>query len=544
MDDQILKELESLSDEALMRIHAASGWTNSIVVPSDNESELLSVSPLGKNEDQLSREQLQTECWRKFIENPQINTAVRGMVGRLTGWGFETTSRHPEIQAEIDSTIVDFRNRLYSNWSKNVGRSFIEGELHLCFTVHEDGFVEIDFLDPATISDGEVTDGIIFHPMKSTMPLVYCVDPNAANEDDPYFNKEKYQIPSIYVARDPKLINEAAKHKGFDEKRLAYSKSPKSVYKPIGGFFRFIVSWDRSYHSKRNVSYLRTVLKWLNHYEQLKLYEIDHKKSVGAFVWVAMFDTWKTYRLFLAMSDEEKRQTGLGSKLTPGGRLFLPPGITLEAKHPQLPNISESDTDILHMVTSGLNEPEDVSTGQSKGTFASVKASRGPMSDRVSDEIAWHDRYYRYDFWGNIFFLKSKVSSFPEFFTVKEVVEFGEGGEPKEGNVKKRPEDLIEISYPTSETVDLESRAKTWLGVKHGSTNDTLGISNDTIARKLGIQNYHRERLKAETEKKRYPELIPTVDAETMQEQTEAEPSPTKIVKRNRTVTPQKKEKI
>ena len=82
------------------------------------------------------------------------------------------------------------------------------------------------------------------------------------------------------------------------------------------------------------------------------------------------------------------------------------------------------------------------------------------------------------------------------------------------------------------------------MGVKHGSTNDTLGISNDTIARKLGIQNYHRERLKAETEKKRYPELIPTVDAETMQEQTEAEPSPTKIVKRNRTVTPQKKEKI
>lgn len=524
MDDIFLKELESISDDTLAKIYASTfSLYSQVSVASKDSDETSFISSVNREDVDSTRQSIQNECWKKFNENPQVNTAVRGLVGRIVGSGYEVSSPIPAIQQVVTEIETDYRNRLYNYWPKMIGRNFVEGELHICFTVHEDGFVEVDFIDPATVTGNDNVDGIIFHPYKTFMPLVYIIQTKDSTD---YVNgKDTHiQIPSIYVARNPSLLKFAKEHRDFNEEELKFSRNSGSVFKSVGGFNRFIVSWDRSFMTQRSTSYLRTVIKWLNHYEHLKKYEIDHKKAAGSFLWVAEFSDWKTYRMFLALSDKEKQETGLGAKLTPGGRLLLPPGVTFKAVNPTLPNISDSDTDILHMVTAGLNEPEDVSTGQSKGTFASVKASRGPMSDRVSDEISYYDKFVKYDFWGSIFFLKSQVSGFPERFTVEEVVDFKDQ-EPVTKTVSKKPEDLIEISYPTSETVDLEGRARTWLGVKHGSTNDTLGISNATIARKLGIHNYYKERLRAETEKIRFPELIPTMDAESFQESTEAEPS-------------------
>ena len=202
--------------------------------------------------------------------------------------------------------------------------------------------------------------------------------------------------------------------------------------------------------------------------------------------------------------------------------MVLPPGMNLTVINPNLPNISESDTDILHMITAGLNEPEDIHTGQAKGTFASVKASRGPMSDRIADEAAYFERFLRYDFWGAIFYLKSVISGFPTEFSVKTAVDF-KSKKPVFRNVKKRPEQLIEISFPTTEMLDPEVRARAYLGVKHGSTFDTLGIPNSEIADKLGFGNYRKLRLTHATEMEKYPELIPTVDQEGLQEKREAE---------------------
>lgn len=500
--------------------------TNTYAEPED-------ILTSSKNLDGLDREELQKACWQKFHDNPQVNTSIRGQVGRIAGLGFEVTSELKEIQDVIDEEWYDYRNRLYDSWPKYIGRSYIEGELFNCFTVHEDGFVEVDFIDPSTVTGGD-EDGVIYHPLKSSMPLVYTVKMENTNDS--------VQIPSIYVAYDPKLINYASKSPNFNWDQLKFSKSPKSAFSKLGGNFRFITHWDKSLLAKRNTSHLRTVLRWLNIYEQLKFYEVDHKKSAGAFLWVAQFEDWKSYRLFLAMTDAEKQNTGLGGKYTPGSRLFLPPGIKLEAINPKLPNITESDTDILHMITSGLNEPEDVSTGQSKGTFASVKASRGPMSDRTADEIAYHDRFARYDFWKPIFFLRSAMADFPKTFSIEEVIGFN-GKKPKKEKVQKKPEDLIEISYPTSETADAEAKARAWLGVKHGSTNETLGISNRTIAKKMGIQNYYKERLVCETEKIHYPELLTTIEQESMQEkklEKPANPNAPTPIKRKQPAKPAK----
>ena len=486
-----------------------------------------------KEDTESNRQKLQKACWDRSISNPQINTNVRRLMGRLAGNGFGVQCEIPKIQALIEEIELDYRNRLYLYYPKFVARATIEGELFNLLTLHEDGFVETDFVDPTSVYDSQIEGGIIFHPTKTTMPLFYAVswDGSGSNTE---------LIPSIFVARNPKLEESAIYHHGYSREKTAKSRESSPKYSKLGGFSRFITSWDRSFITQRNVSYLRTTIKWLNHYENLKLYEIDHKKSSGAYLWTIEMADPKTFRQWLALSDEDKRKTGIMAKKTPGSTLILPPGMKLIAVNPQLPKISDSDTDILAMVSAGLNEPEDVTMGSSKSSFSSVKASRGPMSDRDSDEINWWEKYLRYDFWGSIFFLRSSIrEDFPETFQVKEAIRFEETGEtddqedpivePVMKNVARKPEQLIEINFPVSEVTEIESRARAYLGVKHGSVADTLHIPRKEIAKRLGFNNYYRLQLQHATEGKKYPKFIDNLDQESVQESTEAEPSPSKI---------------
>jgi len=465
----------------------------------------------------LSRKELQNECWSKFNVNPQVSTAIRGMVGRLTGWGFLTTSYVYQIQEEIENIEQDPRNRLYNYWPKYVGRAFIEGELFLLLTLHPNGFVEVDFMEPKELSaKGTDGTGIYFHPNKTFMPLFYSFgDKNS---------EETRQIPSIFIARYPELVQVASKLKGYDRSKQQTSRSRKNIYKKFGGYSQFIISWDRGFMTRRNVSYLRTILEWLNHYENLKKYEIDHKKSSGAYIWVFEFEDARAFKLWLGLSDTERRNTAIMAKMTPGAKIVLPPGMKLTAQSPQLPSITDQDTDILQMVSSGLNEPEDVMTGAAKGTFATVKASRGPMSDRTSDEIAYFDRFLKYDFWGSIFFLKSAIGKFPAMINEKRAIAFDEKQDPVFKDVPRRPEQLIDIDYPVSESIDIESRAKGLLGSKHGPVAETLGIPNSEVSSKVGFPGYGAKRLQKATEDDRYPELIYNADAESIQEKVEGEP--------------------
>lgn len=476
------------------------------------------TSTSDKDDPSLTRKVLQALSWIKFLRNPQVNTALRGTIGRLTGYGFETSSDIQEIQETIEEIELDPRNRLYNFWPKYVGRSFIEGELFTCFTCHNDGFIEVDFIDPSSFdSSSEDESGIIWHPTKTTMPLIYCIK---IKEDDIDIDEH---IPSIFLARYPELLEVAQKDKGYDEDRLASSRSESNKFSALGKFFRFVVAWDKTFITKRNIGHVRTVLEWLSRYEDLKKYEMDHKKSAGAYCWNLTIEDRMSWIEWLKLSDEDRAKTAVAAPKTPGGTLVSGPGMKWNVLNPNLPNISDSDTDILHMVTSGLNEPEDVTTGRATSPFASVKASRGPMSDRTSDEVEYFRRFLVYDFWANIFFLKSKINNFPESFTIREATTFKDG-EPVFKNVKKKPEALIDIVFPTSQVDEMEARAKAMLGVKHGSLYDTAGVPFSEILKRLGFGNLRKLRLKYETEKDRYPELIAALDAESVQEQKEAEP--------------------
>ena len=509
-----------LSDEEVIQKYAFQiPWQ---FEPDDNtrDPDGFSLSPSSEKEDpSLTRKVLQSYCWSKFNKNPQVNTSVRGLVGRMTGMGFGVSSDIQQIQEVIDEIEFDHRNRLWDNWRQYVGRSIIEGELFLCLTCHLNGFIEVDFIDPGVI-DGENDDGVIFHPNKPQMPLFYCIDKAGGIKQDGYVDNynDPEQIPSINIARYPELINIAKKSIAFHITHQKNSRSASKMFKQFGGYNRFIVAWNKGFVVKRNISHLRTVMEWLSHWENLKKYEIDHKKSSGSYVWVVTFEDRATWIQWLKLSDADRAKTGIAAKKTPGGTMVLGPGMKMVPQSPQLPKISEGDTDIMMMVTSGLNEAEDVTTGKASSPFASVKASRGPMSDRTSDEIAYFERWLRYDYWGAIFFLKSKINGFPEFFSVKKAVDFDDNKEPVFKKIKQRPEQVIEIDFPISEITEMESRARAMLGVKHGNLFDIAGIPLAEIIKRLGFGSYKKMRLDHATEQEKYPELIPAMDDEAYQE--------------------------
>jgi len=518
--------LDLLPEDVLTKIGFSFPWQTTPSAPTTEVDEDGFTITIGRGTgvNSLTFQKIQNECWNKFLDSPQVHTSVWDTIGRVTGDGFEISSDIYELNNYLKKIANDPRNNLYTNHTKHFGRGLVEGELYLVLTLHDDGFVEVDFRDPGTVTGigKSQNDGIVCHPRKANMPLFYSFQDN----DGEFGNNHQF-IPSIYLAYYPELWDEwVVKHQQFNAELFKPSRSPKRMYKKFNGFKQFVIQWDRGLFTGRNLSHLRTIIKWVNFYENLKQYEIDHKKASGAYLWVVKMQDPKAFRLWLSLSDEDRKKTGIMSKKVPGGQLILPPGIDIEVKNPQLPKISEADTDILHMVTSGLNAPEDVITGQSKGTFASVKASRGPQSDRVSDLCAYFGRFLIMDMYRPILFLAAEAGAIAKTYTVEECIDYKDQ-EPVFKKVKKEPYELVYVDFPSSEVSDYEGRAKGLLGVKHGSLNKTLGISNESLAKKMGFRNYRRERLLAASEEKRFPELLPEVDQETSQEKAEGEPSKT-----------------
>lgn len=517
--DEYNKIVDSLPDDVLGNLVASMPWADpsgigeARVVDSDG----FEISPMLQGIPADFRA-MQNEIWRKYVLNPQISSYIRDYMGRLTGAGFGMGSDHPVINDKIKEIVNDPRNALYTNMTKFAGRSEIEGELFLCATVHRNGFIEVDFMDPSILNNvGRDGSGIYYHKNKTQFPLFYEFIING----DKLTKNETVVIPSINVAYFPELATSYRDFKELLAKNLEGSRSRSKSFTSIGGFHRFILQWDKSLLTSRNVSHIQTTIVWINHYENLKKWEIDHKRSSGSYLWVANIEDSKAFRTWLKMTDEQKKSTGLMAKKKPGGTLVLPPGIKLQCINPSLPSISDTDTDIMNMVISGLNQPEDMVTGVTKGsTFSGVKASRGPQADRVADQIEYFRRFLIYDFWRPIFFLSASVSSFPKKIKIREAVDFKDK-KPVFKQVEYEPYELVDIEFPSSEISDMESQAKGLLGVKHGSLIDALGISRGHVAKRFGIHGYKRKRLMAATEEEIYPELPSALDMEQLSNKVE-----------------------
>ena len=86
------KFIDSLSDDEIMKVPMGmSPWQRSDVESQNHTDEDgFSINP----ENNLAGfARLQKECWRKFSDNPQINSHVRDFQGSLTGAGFEAVGR-------------------------------------------------------------------------------------------------------------------------------------------------------------------------------------------------------------------------------------------------------------------------------------------------------------------------------------------------------------------------------------------------------------------------------------------------------------------
>jgi hypothetical protein len=514
--------IDGLTDDQILQLSPMSSTSWSYQETSKEthrDEDGFAIDPLG---DLANFSQLQRECWKKFVVNPQINSHVRDFMGGLTGAGFQTSSDVSIIQDVITEISEDPRNELHKRMPQYVARAEIEGELFLPLTIHSNGFVEVDFMEPQSLKGGgDDNSGIHFHPKKQTMPLMYRFEQKTNKGET-----EIIHVPSIYLAYYPEMFRLISGKSDITTKSLKLARGMGRKYSKLNGFKSFIVAWDRGFLTKRNVSHIRTTVVWINQYEDLKKWEIDHKKSSGSYLWVVTMQDAKAYRTWLKLTDEQRKSTGLFAKKVPGGTLVLPPGITIECKNPKLTSISDQDTDIMQMVTSGLNAPEDMVTGTSKGsTFSGVKASRAPLSDRVNAQREYFERFLRYDFWRGIFILRSAMTNFPEVYSVKEAREF-KNQKPIFKSVRKKHFQLIDFEFPTSEISDMESQTRALLGVKHGSVSESLGIPKEDVAKKLGFGGYKKKRLRFATEEKNLPKTPLTILVEAAQASSpESEPS-------------------
>jgi len=208
------------------------------------------------------------------------------------------------------------------------------------------------------------------------------------------------------------------------------------------------------------------------------------------------------------LSDDERAKTGIMQPKSPGGTLMLPPGMKIECINPNLPTISDADTDIMQMIMAGLQTTQDTMLGDYRSTYAAVKAAQGPQSDRTNDELAYFGRFLQFHFWRGIFFLRSVVDKkFKQEYKVERTIGFKNGKE-KYKKVNRKTYKLLDITFPTSKLEDLESTAKALLGSKHGSVIDALGIPRSEVAQRLGFTHYATMRKEKATEDKVYPELI------------------------------------
>jgi hypothetical protein len=219
---------------------------------------------------------IQKVSWKAFQESPFVFTTTLDNTGRLTGYGFSQHSRYDRCNTVMEEIWEDPRNGLVLNFSKYVSRAFIQGELFLPITLHPDGFVEVDFLSPSTIKGFENGSGILMAEGKPLFPLMYRVESPKAGV--------KF-IPSINLAYYPELWGQALSHRDVQADKIVGANTPGKAYKDLRQYKTYMLQWDQGFVTDRNVGRVRVTLDWLEHYTNIKKWELDHKKSSGAYLW-------------------------------------------------------------------------------------------------------------------------------------------------------------------------------------------------------------------------------------------------------------------
>jgi len=493
--------------------------------------------------DAMSLDELREEARRQYSTAPFILTSSHDSRDALCGETFKISSEYPVIQDVIDRTFTDFRNRFFRRIRQYVLEQRITTELFLLFSVnYDEQFISIDMIPPENIGGiGDDGCGILFHSQNSRMPIIYNVKNPATCEYE--------HIPSVFVAYQPDILKDiTSATSGFDEDNLKNSRAmlirtnadgqeemyPDSRFEPVGGFRRFITEWEGPRLTSRSASNLRAALIWNNLYIMLKMLGINHKRAMSQFVFDVNFQDLASFDAYMSLTDEQMAKTGLLAPKEPGSTLLSPPGSKVSLLTANLPKMSGDDQDTLDMISSGLNTTRSQLLGTSEDTYAGIKIAKGNVSDRVKADQNDFRLFLTEDIFRPIFFLHTTLWGFLSKFKKYECVGYTSDTSDEflsyyrikdekidlkksEDNesvfeiwkyVEKNPWELISIVLPNFSYGMEESEVTALLGSKPGGAAETLGMSLSSVAEKMGIRDYHTERLKYSTEKMKYPKTV------------------------------------
>lgn len=467
-----------------------------------------------KTEQEYDRTTINNEAWKKYKEDAFISSAIDRLAGRVFGRGFGISSHIYEIQEYIDELVESPINELYSGYLGFGIRKMVEYELFLRCTIHIDGFIEFDVIEPDDIKGiGDYCKhGIVHHKTKKTMPVWYRVKRTglANNLKGSVTDSDFELIPSIYQVYIPEFsdVYSVEELKGLN---AIVPKKDDALFRKSKGnikYKQYILNWKHGVKEIiRNVSKLRTIFEPLEDYKKNKRWRSDYMKALSSYFIFYEFEDKIAWYRWQALTADKKRETGLLQPLRPADRLLVPPGIKATIQSPQLPKLSGDDEDLLKWMATAANTPYDIFASDSKGpTYASTKSSRPFYMDYINDWQGFTEQFFIYDFFRFAFYVKSKLD---KKFKYSYPVEICKGFKNKKPvfEMKKVPAyKLITCTFPDSQETALADVANGVLGSKRGDLTWHLGVSKKLQAKKLGIQNYQVELMKRAEEENQYPE--------------------------------------
>ena len=491
------------------------------------ELEGITVKPSDKN-----WREIQKACWNKYRLFGPLNASVNSKADYVAEAGFSVYSDEPEINMFLMDLWNHQRNKLYARMPGVIIRMLAEGEMFILLALDEEGTVTVRILEPDRIGTGEDM-GLLTDPDDAYQTLFYKYRGGKLTE----------LIPDVRFILEPEYMIERTKALGdkFDKSKVAPETTGKGgKFKKVGGYRRFILHWKNLtgiYEYLRDTSSLATVVEWINLYVKSMRWGLDHKRSLSAYTWALEFEDTPAgkvaWHLWNKMTAAEREATGLTKPLTPGSRVFTMPGLKLKVYSPQLPSLSGEGQDVLNLSGAGARTPQDLWQGQSAGSsYASIRTTRPPLVAEIENLQGKLEHFLRYDFLrpcfaaklafgGKILGAGKKTYKLPETYKMLWPVFDEKSGQALTDNpdeppkVKKFEVELCEAVIITFPSVKMEERPQeqvnAYLGSKHGGMQ-SIGVSNDRLAREFGIFDLSRERRKQAIEKMQYGSPPPKPD--------------------------------
>lgn len=478
---------------------------------------------------------LQGLTYDMYREFPYIRSDIDRKVNMVTGKDFGFSSYISEIDEFLEEEVYDHRNILWWRIPGWILRSLVEGELFFLVTVQPDGFCVFNVIEPCYVTGALDGTGIWSDPNNVLMPLYYNIKDTTSGGDGEI-------IPSINHIYDSSY-DKIPLGDMFKRELLAGSRMEnRGKYKALNGYYRFVIHWNNMNgvdEAKRDTSYLRAVIKYVNFYQQAILWSMDYRKSLASWSQEVKFsdDAYgqKAYRLWMKMTAEEKAATGLTKPPSPGDRVFSMPGMTVTTiSNNQGKAGSGESLDLRNMLVSGMDAPSDVITSDlSQGNRSSNQQTRSPYADTAESLQVKFERLFKYGLWAHIFKIKSLMDeSFREDIKVDVPVDFEEkkekakiDGMPEETVMKVKTQKrkrkafhFIDVTFPVLNIQDMEGLSSGLLGSKHGSVIESLGVPPSRVAERMGFKGYRKLRLQNALEEEQYPKRIPLDQQEKVME--------------------------